>query len=408
MPAQRPAYEPSVVERGLGDVAANIADVCDKKLAELIVHHLIEEPRFRLAGAEEALRQFGAIAEQSLQAHEQLAKELNERTVALYNRIHKIFDSPVPPVTKSNASIWKGAFMRRTPAGKQSLGTELVDMLTSYAKCCYQSQVLQHITRLYVSLRGLLSDQVREVGFCRQRLRELASLLQYDGKAGNPKETNGPDENAREKYLLPEGCVDLKDAVEKVSAQVGPEDLLEFDKLVQQLLQEQFQALVHVCMGPPTMVRNLAPALLQEAVRFLEPHLDGTNAAQMYLAQHVNHGQITTDIKEEVQNIFSAAIPRLTRIPPASETSIISLPGGEAGERLRNLFHAGVPQALVLSSPRPDEILFFREQGPLVLKDLEQFGPPGEAAYRKHKDKDPTALHTREDIPEWQDEKVSG
>jgi serine/threonine protein kinase len=396
-----PTVEPSVVERALADAAGSIADVCDKKLAELIVHHLIEEPRFRLAGAEEALRHFSAIAEQSLQAHEQLAKELGERTISLYHKIHKIFDAPVPTVSKPITSIWKGAFTRKTPGNKPSLGTELVEALKNYAKCCYQSLVLQHITRLYTSLRGLLSDQVREVGFCRTRLRELAVLV-----AGNGKESDRPEENTREKYLLPESCVDLKDVIEKMEERIGPADLLEFDVLVQHLLQQQFQALVHVCMGPANLVRNLAPVLLHEAVRFLEPLLEGTNAAEMYLAQHSQKGQVTAEVKEEVQAIFNATAARLTRTVPPSETAIITLPGGEAGDRLRNLFHAGAPQAFVLTSPRPDEILFFREQGPLSLHDLEQFGPQGEEAYRKQKLKDPTALHSREDIPEWQLEKV--
>ena len=127
--------EPSIVEKALAEVADSIADVCDKKLAELIVHHLIEEPRFRLAGAEEALRQFSAIAEQSLQAHEQLAKELNERTVLLYQKIHKIFDSPAPAVSKPVTSLWKGAFLRRTPADRPSLATELIELLKSYCQC---------------------------------------------------------------------------------------------------------------------------------------------------------------------------------------------------------------------------------------------------------------------------------
>ena len=128
---------------------------------------------------------------------------------------------------------------------------------------------------------------------------------------------------AREKYLLPEGCVELKDAIDKINDRIDSEDLLTFDGIIQQLLQQQFQALVHVCMGPANLVKNLAPALLHEAIRFLEPLLEGTNAAEMYLAQHPNRSQATAEIREEVQTIFNATAPRSPkprrrRKPPSS------------------------------------------------------------------------------------------
>src|SRR5262249_2855797 len=49
--------EPGVIEKALAEAAAAIAEQCDHQLAVWIVR-LIEDPRFRLAGAEEALRQF--------------------------------------------------------------------------------------------------------------------------------------------------------------------------------------------------------------------------------------------------------------------------------------------------------------------------------------------------------------
>jgi len=394
-----PAPEPSVIEKALAEVAGVIADGCDKKLAELVVRHLIEEPRFRLAGAEEALRQFSAIAEQSLQAHEQLAKELAERTIALYQKIHRFFDTPVSTV-KPQTSMWKGAFSRRTPAESLSPGAELVELLRSYAKCRYQSMVLHHITCLYVSLRGLLSDQVREVGFCRTRLTELRGLVdgtqQQLGQPAGPAAASG-----RERNLLPEGCVDLKDAINLVNEEISQEDLLEFDHVVQQLLQEQFQALVHVCMGPTSMVKSLSPALLHEAMRFLEPRLAGTNAAEMYLAQHSKRGEVTPEIKDELTAFFAAAAPPLTKNAEGADISIITLPSGPAGDRLRNYLHTVLHGAYILTAPPPDEVLFFRERGPMALQDLDQLGPAGEQAYEKYKRGDPAALHTREDIPEW-------
>lgn len=392
--------EPGVIERALAEAAARIADTCDKKLAELVVRHLIEEPRFRLAGAEEALRQFSGIAEKALQAHEQLVKELNERASAIYLRIHKIFESPAQQITHTG-SIWKGAFSRRTPGeATTSPGGELLDLMRAYPKCRYQSLVLQHITRLYVSLRGLLSDQIREVGFCRQRLGELAGLVENIRKpVEEPRARPGP---SAEKCLLPPGCTDLEDAQQKLEDRISADDLLRFDQNIQALIKEQFQALVHVCMGPSNVVKNLAPVMIQEAIGFLEPHLQGTNIAEMYLHQHDFKGEMTPELKEDLRAHYAEAAPKPAQNYEAQETSIVSVPGGDAGESLRNLLHAVVPGAYILTTDRSDEILFFREQGPLCMSHLEQLGTVAEEAYRQAMAADAAGLHTRADIPQWQ------
>ena len=84
------------------------------------------------------------------------------------------------------------------------------ELIRSYPKARYQSLILQQITRLYVSLRGLLSDQLREIGFCRHRLTELLDLLRP--AAG----TNPSLLPAGGKCLLPKGCAALDDAVQHI------------------------------------------------------------------------------------------------------------------------------------------------------------------------------------------------
>ena len=191
--------------------------------------------------------------------------------------------------------------------------------MKSYGKCCYQSLVLQHITRLYVSLRGLLSDQVREVGFCRQRLRELAFLV---GRHRQGARTRRPgrrvacqdqelEVGAREKYLLPgrlrraQGCHRQDQRPDRQPTTCSPST-----SWCSSSCSSSFRPWCTCAWGPPNLVKNLAPALLHEAIRFLEPLLEGTNAAEMYLAQHTNRSQATAEIKEEVQTIFNATAPR--------------------------------------------------------------------------------------------------
>ena len=104
--------EPSLMERTLSEIAHVIADECEQKLAELAVT-LLEDPNYRLAGAEEALRQFCTTVEQALQAQETLAKELAEKTAQFYQRIQQLLDTPLQPNAPTSTK-WL-SIGRRTP-----------------------------------------------------------------------------------------------------------------------------------------------------------------------------------------------------------------------------------------------------------------------------------------------------
>ena len=83
-----------------------------QKLSELVVK-LIEAPEYRLAGAEEALRQLNGEVEEALKAHEDLARELQERAGVALQRIQKILENPEPP-TPAKTPSWKSPFARRS------------------------------------------------------------------------------------------------------------------------------------------------------------------------------------------------------------------------------------------------------------------------------------------------------
>ena len=75
--------EPGSMEKALADVAETLAADSEQKLLEVIVK-LIEQPSYRLAGAEEALRQFCMTVEKTLENQEPLAKELHDKSVLVH------------------------------------------------------------------------------------------------------------------------------------------------------------------------------------------------------------------------------------------------------------------------------------------------------------------------------------
>ena len=111
--------------RRLREAADRLVGEWGQKLAELPVQ-LIEEPEFRLAGAEEAIRQVVASIEQILQHHEPLAARPDGQGRR----------GPRPLAGRSPARRSGG---RRPPLA----AADVLELLRYYPKWRFQSLVLQ-------------------------------------------------------------------------------------------------------------------------------------------------------------------------------------------------------------------------------------------------------------------------
>ena len=384
------SYTPGTVESALDDVAGSLADALDHQLTTHIVR-LLEEPAFRLAGAEEGLRQFSQITEKSLETQETLTKELHDRAATLYTRIQKLLESPQPVSITPTKSTWKFGLPKKSLGGPMNFGSDLLELLRAYAKTRYQSLVLRHINRLYVGLRGHLSDQIREVGFCRQRLSELAGLLE-------PKVPLSAGPNASfEKMLLPPDCGTIAEVVERIDARLTPDDLLAFDKIIQPIIRQQYRALLHVCMGPSNLVRTLAPVMIQEAEQFLAERLQ--KEADTALALLDPEDPACSDI---LTAAFDDAAPECGKLSAEKEITVAAFPTTPAGQRLKELAQRLLPDVHLIDVDDGDEVTFYRELQQVTLQELEQYGSIAQEAYRQKCANDPGLLHTRTDVSRWQ------
>lgn len=398
--AKQMNLDPSLVERTLAEISLVIADGCEQKLAELAVT-LLEDPGFRLAGAEESLRQFGKMVENALQSQETLAKELASKSTQMYQRIHQLIERPVT-VSAPAGGAWGLGLGRRTQgAAGGPTAADYFELMRTYAKTRYHSLVLAHLNRLYVGLRGHLSDQIREVGFCRQRLTELLGLVQ----SGSTKAATSTVSLGRtERVMLPPGSLQIADAVDHMLRNLTMDDVVSFDGQVQAIIKANFEALLQVCMGTSSTVRNLAPLMLQEAQAFLSGQLQGSSVADMYLARKRAEGGESADesIRDDLQKCLDEAAPEIGKLSEANEISLVSIPNDEAGRSLQVLLTAGGFKAQIVLSERSDEIVFHQENLPITWNDLEQFGPLARDAYEQRCTADAVSVHTREDVFDWQ------
>jgi hypothetical protein len=272
--------------------------------------------------------------------------------------------------------------------------------------------VANQVVAGYLSQRGHLSDELREVNFCRVRLGELLQAFEAaekeesrskDTKADDPAASSThPVGEGTGRILFPKGCKTLESAIEQFLAEVTAEDLHELDSSIQAMIHQQFTALVHVCLASASLLKNLETAMMQEAIGFVESRLTVTDVAEMFLAQYADEEQA----RNEIIAAFDEASPERIVASKGARSSpakmcLLAVPPGPAGERFRKLAHQALPEEEIADAVSTDDIIFYREWPHLPLTDLEQFGPVGREAYLQMTSVEHFTPHTRIDISRW-------
>ena len=201
---------PCRLQEVLGEVGDRVVALWSQRLAELVVR-LIEMPEVRLGGAEEGIRCLVAMIQQMLEHQEPFLKELGDRAEAAFQRIQQAIVRLSKP---------------GSPRGQAPLtSADVQELLRSYAKWCYQNLILRQVIQGLLSLRGLLSDELREVNACRTRLGELLRI--FEDPVSEPggqvaDRFNSLQGEAPGRRLFPHGSATLDEALAGMSRQVTP------------------------------------------------------------------------------------------------------------------------------------------------------------------------------------------
>ncbi len=418
------------VGRALKKFFRKFASRCEVKLAELFVR-LIESPQYRLAAAEENIRQFAALVSAAIEHQEELAKELAEKALHQYQELTALIEYPEQTSVKETGG-WRLSFTRKTNSGtnRDADTTErLIRLLQSYPKIRYQAQVLEAVGHYYVSLRGLLSDQLREVDFCRHRLRELRGKFQafadesptegtestenseLNGRAEAPKPAN-ENHGHFGQFIFPERVGSLGDAVRRLERSLTEEDRTEFDTSVQKLIRKKFKALVQVCMTSTSVLRTLVPAMLIEAETFLERHLQTEDVVRMYFSHLGSTPETPEDelddfISGDLIRLFEKSAPGITS-SSGQEFCWVAAPESPLEPKLREIAKKAlarrIPNAtqdgMLESAPAVDEVIVYRERLHKALPGIKNLEEALDL-YKEMIQSQTMTPHTRIDIATW-------
>src|SRR5262249_37331623 len=135
---------------------------CGPRLVTSLLHYL-DMPGFRVAGAEEAIRQASTVLEAWLKRFEQ---QIEQSTAQLRGLMEML----LPELLDWERSFKSGGRPRR------SSGVSAADIISRAATLRYEQILLQGLTAIYLSLRGKLSDQIKDLRFCRTRFSDIQKL----------------------------------------------------------------------------------------------------------------------------------------------------------------------------------------------------------------------------------------
>lgn len=358
------------------DAAARKLQVEWEQKLHQVVHGLIDDPKYRIAGAEEAIQQVVAMLRELIGTHTSLGEEISARAEEAHLSIGELVSS------LQKGSWWPGRMTKMTADLRQSF--------TLYAKLRYQTLLLESVLDVFEDLVKKLPKRLEEIGFCRQRMTQIYETV----------------DDARRKLeigvgraFLPAGVASAEEALESLVGSIRAEDILEIDNKIQAAVRRQFKSLVAACLGDDAKLAELIHVLRDEATAWIDEQLGKESVAERYLELMPSETELTADLTA----VLGQAAPELggARSSPESELSYVVVPNDPAGEQLGRLAQTCAMDLRVLRDANSLDVFFYRERPQLPLADLPQLGLMVEEAYRQMTAAGHFSPHTRNDVREW-------
>ena len=373
----KPDFEqaaPGTLEATIGDVARAIIAESDADLSTLAVT-FIEQPQYRLAGAEEALAQHTQRLRDTIEGVEARLAELNKEVAATYYRLLQVIG------TLSGATG-----LNSLPGRKSALTHEMYDTLQAYPAKRLNAIEYNAAALLYRGLLDNIPEYVRDVSYCRSRLVEMCQTFTDPPKSAEPFVCG--------RLILPAGCDSIASTVTQIIDALPAEDMLAYDQALQKELAKTFRGVASLCLRTDRTPDFLA-MLTARTQAFLDRRLETTDPATILL-RYQGSGVALSGL---LRQAYDAAAPALTAAagPTPLEATILALPAGRSADQVRQALEGVTPGVEFIPAPLADDIVLYREYPRLELAALPQLGPHAKDAYSRQLAGE-LSPHTRADV----------
>jgi hypothetical protein len=269
-------------------------------------------------------------------------------------------------------------------------------------------------------LHSQLEERLRELSFCRQRLRHLQENLEAPPEEADSLTTGhfGLDVTpggvtpvpSAESYwdvirqsdtvrvVLPEGETDLDRAAGRFLGLLNDEQRTHLDQALQDRVLAPLGGLHKICTGSGDLLRGLAGPLTDQAAESLGELLPITDVAEVEFSAAA---AARTDIKTRALTHYENAAPLVSAKDDANQQAYLLVPASEAGKTLGEQAQQAVPSINLVRVPGQADLMFCREQGYLSNEELRRLLSHCRAAYKDLSPVPASSPHARFDITDW-------
>jgi hypothetical protein len=294
-----------------------------------------------------------------------------------------------------------------------------LDHLSAFARQCLEEDIATATRLFFGFLHGRLGDRLRDLTFCRQRLRSLQEALEVpldsmDDVAETPLPADlSPTpssilpstesfwesirESATTQVVLPEADSDLEHAALRFLRSLKAEHWVQLDQSLQEDVLGPLGGLCRACLCSVDVVRTLLTPLMDQAAISLGNHLPITDVAQVELAPAVQRN----GAKSPIQECYDRSAPLVSGKDEESSSSFLLIPASEAGKSYGEQARRAHPNLQVLKVAGQADLMFCREQGCLTIEDVERVFRACRAAYAETAVVVGASPHARFDVTDW-------
>ncbi|MCE9532023.1 MAG: tubulin-like doman-containing protein, partial [Planctomycetes bacterium] len=363
----------------LEKAAKPITKESEVKFARMAVH-FIDQPMYRLAGAEETIR----ICTERLR---KLIDELDVSTVKLKKELDTDFIKLVPLVGAMNQTgLFKGEKRRAHAIA------DVLNRVREWPRKRMQYMLSRCVASIYRQMLGNAPEYTREVALCRQRLGEMSSDLQ---KQADTSSDLGP---SQDHPILPLGCRSLIQAADRLIAEISPDELREFEEGFQQKVRRHLRALVKVCLNIKESGPRFLELLLENSREFAAVRLGLHTPAEEFFRNRPDQQAA----QREILLAYDEGTPEPFGPQPRAEgqSFVLGISDDQQGRTFLELAQELLPDLQVIAAPSPTEIVFYREYHDLQITDVPQAGAIATETVRLVKSRDGIDPHARTDV-QW-------
>ncbi|HEV3078353.1 MAG TPA: tubulin-like doman-containing protein [Gemmataceae bacterium] len=405
----------SKLARAMKGATEKVAVDCEKRLAQIALG-LMEHPGRRIAAAEAGLARFIRFCDDARAGQRGRWEQQAGKTVQAWEQLEAALQQCV--ADPSGASWGLSNLFAFGNRARRQLRIYM-DHLAAFARQCLAEEILHAQELFFALLKSRLEERLRELSFCRQRLRHLQERL--DGA----EEEESADESAiissgntsgfspaptpesfwqsiRESntvaVVLPNGVTELNQAAESFVATLQVAQKVQLDQSLQEGALGPLGGLYNTCSGTADPVKHLAMPLLDQAAAFLDKHLPVTDVAQVELDLAA---AMKEELSKQIQEYQQRAVPMIAPRDGSKQISYLLIPATDAGKAYGEVAEKTVPELQIVRVPGQAHLLFCREQGYLTNDEVHRLLRPFRPAYEEAVLAPQASPHARFDILDW-------